>query len=424
MMKSITFLLLLYMLYLFSGYSSYHAREEIKYHPTLPNPLKAGDKSISASAWEDHRIYLKKMLTHYLYGEVPNHRDIDKLEVEVASSTYLADSAARQQHLLFNVSENNKSFTFRVGLVIPRRKSRLPVIIKNDVFLFDLNEIKGLDRQAHYKELGRDTIQEFSVEQAIQRGYVLCKFIRTDVAEDHPNNRNIGVFPLYPEYSWGTIAAWAWAYSVIIDWLVEQPYVDAEKFAITGHSRGGKTALCAGIYDERITVTAPNSSGAGGTGSWRYFDGEHRPQTVAFHQEEFAYWWHSNLFQFVDSVAWMPFDAHINKMLIAPRALINMHARHDFWANPYGTYLTHRAAQPIFDAYGKPQHLALHWRNGEHNQGVEDWKALYDFCDWIFYQKPLSREYNQNPHPTYKYDSILAPYFEYFEGFGNITTKK
>ncbi len=395
-------------------------QESFTKHPTLPNPLKAGNKVVSSAAWEDQREYLKKLLTDYQYGEVPHHADIDQLEVEPIASEYILDSAALQQKLSFTVTKNGKSFSFRVGVVVPQREGTFPVIIKNDAFLFDLEDIEDPDRRERYRKIGRDAILEFSVNEAIKRGYVLCKFIRTDVAADHKDNRNTGVFPLYPEYSWGTIAAWAWAKSVIIDWLEEQPYADTDKIAVTGHSRGGKTALCAGIYDERITVTVPNSSGSGGTGSWRYFDDEHRPQTIAYHEETFPYWWHDNLFVFTDSAEYMPFDAHFNKMLIAPRALLNTHARHDFWANPYGTYLTHLAAQPIFDAYGKSGNLALHWRDGKHNQNIEDWKALYDFCDWVFIQKALTREYNQNPHAEYAYDSILNPYFEYFDGFGEI----
>ena len=80
-----------------------------------------------------------------------------------------------------------------------------------------------------------------------------------------------GIFPLYPEYDWGTIAAWAWTHSLVANVLDQLELIDMKKIVATGHSRGGKTALCAGVYDERIAITAPNSSGTGGTGSLRYF---------------------------------------------------------------------------------------------------------------------------------------------------------
>ena len=400
----------------------------VQYHPTLPNPLQAGDKVITAAEWEAHRPYLKQILARYQYGRMPDHRSLDRVEVEITSETYILDSAARQQTLRFNLHEDGKQVAIRVGVIIPRREGKfpvgpLPVIIKNDSFRFALSDIQNPKNEALYKEKGRDKIQQFAAQEAVERGYVFVKFVREDVAADRPDNRSTGVLALYPDYSWDNIAAWAWMYSIIIDWLEEQPYADATRVAVTGHSRGGKTALCAGVYDERIAVTAPNSSGSGGTGSWRYFDPEQKPQTLAVAAERHHYWFTDSLFGFVDSIAYLPFDAHFAKMLIAPRALVNMHARQDYWANPYGTQLTHLAAQPVFDAYGKPDNLAVHWREGDHNQNREDWLALYDFCDWYFYNKPRAAKYNQNPHTHYQYDSILNPYFEYFEGFGEITAK-
>ncbi|MEM6842421.1 MAG: hypothetical protein AAF632_09345 [Bacteroidota bacterium] len=402
----------------------YRANTTPKYHPTLPNPLRAGDILISSSEWEAHRVYLKQILTRYQYGEAPDHRSLDKVEVKITDESYVFDSLATKQSWLFTIHKNGKQASFRAGAIIPNREGRFPAIIKNDRFRFDLSDIENTKKAEQYREKGRDRTQRFAAQEAVTRGYVFIKFIRGDIAADQPNNRDSGALALYPNFNWGNIAAWGWAYSIIIDWLEEQPYVDADKITVTGHSRGGKTALYAGIYDERIAVTAPNSSGSGGTGSWRYFDPEQKPQTLVAVEPYHHFWFTDSLFHFADSTAYLPFDAHFGKMLIAPRGLVNMHARQDYWANPYGTHLTHLAAQPIFDAYGKPDHLALHWREGDHNQNEEDWLALYDFCDWIFYGKPRIRTYNQNPHAHYQYDSILNPYIDYFGEFGIITTEQ
>jgi len=69
------------------------------------------------------------------------------------------------------------------------------------------------------------------------------------------------------------------------------------------------------------------------------------------------------------------------KALIAPRGLINCHARQDYWANPYGTELTYRAAQTVFDWLGASDHQSIHWRQGGHAQNEEDWEALLDFAE-------------------------------------------
>jgi hypothetical protein len=176
----------------------------------------------------------------------------------------------------------------------------------------------------------------------------------------------------------------------------------------TGHSRGGKTALCAGVYDERIAVTAPNSSGSGGTGSWNYFDPGKSQQVVAHHQERFPHWWVPRLFEFVGQSRKMPFDAHFAKALIAPRGLINPHSREDDWANPYGTYLTYLAANRVYEWLDAQGHQGIHWRDGPHNQNREDWHALFEFCDQYFFGKASDLCFTENPWPEkYDYNGLI-----------------
>ena len=92
-------------------------------------------------------------------------------------------------------------------------------------------------------------------------------------------------------------------------------------------------------------------------------------------------WFHPRYFQFANHENQLPFDAHFAKALIAPRALVNCHARQDYWANPYGTELTHRAAEIVFKWLDAGNRIGLHWREGKHAQNQEDWAALLDFAD-------------------------------------------
>ncbi len=385
---------------------------ELPVHRGLVNPLhRIGDDPLTdPDAWPEQREYLKALLAHYLYGSMPAKPE--SVEWTVQQTRKIPDRDAILERVQMTMQRDEKTASVRVAVLRPDRPGRFPVIIKNDRFLFDTHGLS--EDEVRWVQQRPEVIEQqaFADRQAVQRGYVLVKFIRGDVATDAPDRRDEGVLGLYPEYQdWGVIAAWAWAYQPLIDALVDQPYIDSEKIVATGHSRGGKAALCAGIYDERIAVTAPNSSGAGGTASWRFFDPDRPQQRLTDHQQRHAHWWTPRLMTFIDQEDRLPMDAHTLRAAIAPRALINTHARHDWWANPYGTAMTHLAAQIIFEWLGAEDRQVLHWRDGGHAQNEEDWQALFDFCDAVFYEQAIEGPFAVNPHPDqYRFDTSLFLY--------------
>ena len=365
--------------------------EELLVQDGMPDPFikPDGARLTSTDAWPKQRVYLKAMLGHYLYGTMPPRPKQFDLERIWGNSVF--DGKAIHERYAITLNGNQKSATFHFELIRPVEVKRVPSIVKNCYTFF---EAAG-EGKAHVTA-GRDRA---AATDAVSRGYLLCKFNRNEVADDKPNSRNTGVFPLYPEYDWGTIAAWAWANGVVVDALNKLELVDMERIVVTGHSRGGKTALCAGIYDERIAVTAPNSSGTGGTGSLRYFEEGQKPQRLILHKAKFPHWWVSRFFDFGGKEDRIPFDAHTAKALIAPRALVVTHARQDYWANPYGTELTSRAAGKVFQWLGAKEQQGIHWRDGKHAQRKEDWLALLDFADWKFFGKKPDRSFSTLTYP-------------------------
>jgi len=381
------------------GTRSFPAVDELPVQEGLPDPFVGpdGTRVRNRRDWDKQRDYLKAMLAHYQYGHMPPRPD--KVTVREISSQPVFDGEAIQTLLTLTIARQGREAPVRAGFIRPRRQGKFPVIIKNCTFLFDLSAVPDKKQREKYENDKRVEVETAAFRKAVSRGYVVCKYIRTDLAEDRAGNRNTGVLALYPEYDWGTIAAWAWGYQVIMAALAEESFVDTTKIVVTGHSRGGKTALCGGVYDERIAITAPNSSGAGGTASWRFFEPGQRRQTIRVHTTAFRHWWVPRLFDFADREARLPFDAHTAKALIAPRALINTHARQDYWANPYGTQLTYQAAQVVYRWLGAGDRQGIHWRPGGHAQGPEDWNALLDFADWHFFGKQSERRFDVLAYP-------------------------
>lgn len=359
--------------------------QEMKRQHGFPDPFLKPDGSRveTKEEWELQRQYIKAMLAHYQYGDMPPTPK--NVVVKETLSEEIYDGIAQRKLYTLTVNRKGKSLDFHFGLIKPAGTGPFPVVIKNDRSINDIPD-------------------EINLE-AIKRGYVMCQYIRTDLSMDDNNvelTRSGGVFPLYPEYDWGTIAAWAWGYRLIIDYFESLDFVDIEKIVVTGHSRGGKTAFCGGIYDERIAITAPNSSGLGGTASHRYFELGQNEQTIGHASLANAHWWTPEYFKLVGFESRIPFDAHFGKAVVAPRAFFNAHALQDYWANPFGTHLTSEAAKKVYAWLGAEDNIAMHWRAGGHAQGIIDWLALLDFSDNYFFNKEVESRFDIVAYPTVK----------------------
>lgn len=214
------------------------------------------------------------------------------------------------------------------------------------------------------------------IADLLRRGYAFAQFNRVEIAPDMPG----------PPRPVAALAAWAWGYHRAVDALCQLEALDATRIAVVGHSRGGKAALLAGATDERIALTSANNSGAGGAGCWR--GGTTGAETLADITRVFGYWFAPALAQWAGREATLPFDQHFLKALVAPRALLTTEALGDHWANPQGTWVTHQAAQAVFDWLGVPQQLAIRYRAGEHAHTPADWAALLDFADHLWRGAP------------------------------------
>ena len=224
-----------------------HAQEESsgKLPPTaklpalreLPDPFKLnnGKRIKSASEWPARRAEILKMALQYEYGRVPT--TVDPVTATESPAEKSADRV--EQKIVLKMGPEGRVST-RLILTMPAGAGPFPVIVKGDMTWGRVNpEI---------------------ISTIIGRGYALAEFDRTEIAADK-NDRGVGVFPLYPDYDWGVLAAWAWGYGRVNDYLITRSDIDKTKLIITGHSRGGKATLLAGALDERVALTVPNGSG-------------------------------------------------------------------------------------------------------------------------------------------------------------------
>jgi hypothetical protein len=353
----------------------------------LPDPflMSNGIRVSNQEGWYKHRHYLKEMLAHYMYGHMPPRPD--NLEAENISQSIIYNNNAVEKIITIKCGPSHK-VKFNVRIVYPNLKGIFPVIIKNDS--------------------SETIIGPAEEEIVVNKGYAVATFNREALAPDAPGYLK-GIYPLYPNYNWGAIAVWAWGHMRVIDYLETQDYIDLNKICVTGFSRGGKAAICAAVYDERISVVAPDGSGCGGTGCLRFLGGHNglsqdptECETVGRITKAFPYWWCTEFLSFGDSLkphyikneTKLPFDLHFLRALVAPRACLTIDGFSDDWANPYGTQMTWYGAQPVYDFLGVSEHNAIFIRDGYHEQTAEDWLVTVDFCNKILYGKVVKTVFN------------------------------
>jgi dienelactone hydrolase len=354
---------------------SFPSVDELPEVRELPNPFVFldGTKVKTREDWERRRAEMKAMVLHYQFGHAPALPAPDTIDTEVLSETEALDGKALKRAVRLRFGPD-KALSLSLGIHIPKLgKGPFPVIVHNSPGTFEVD----------------DAI----VADLVRRGYMLVSYQRTDLHPDWGKNaeakkrRDRGdARRAYPDHDWGCLRVWAWGGSVTINWLSTLPEVDMTKIVCTGHSRGGQTAALMGMMDERVAVVAPNSGGSITTGCHRVGNKSRsiKDKMVSVN----AYWFHPNLTPFGDRETRLPFDLHFIKASVAPRAWFNSNGLGDK-LNVEGSMVTWRAASVVYDWLGVKERCAQWYREGGHDQGEQDWKALADFADFILLEKPL-----------------------------------
>jgi len=190
---------------------------------------------------------------------------------------------------------------------------------------------------------------------AVQKGYIAVAIRWSFESYGESYSEAVANLKLRHPHCAG-LGKWTWDAQRLVDYLFTLPEVDHERIGIIGHSLGGKMALYASAFDERITAVVSNEGGIG----------------LAFSNYE-DYWYFGDFIQKQDKGT----DQHELLGLIAPRPFLLLGG--DAYDTAKSWYYIN-AAQQVYDLYRKPQNIGYFNHHKGHMPTPEAvWRAM----EWL-----------------------------------------
>ncbi len=350
--------------------------------------LNAGTQVTRPAQWPARRQELLELFRTNIYGRAPLGRPADlKFRVEYSDAKAM-DGAATLKQIAIEYGGPGGRGTIHLIVFVPNQhKAPAPTFL-----LMSNRTPDNLDPTRQTR------VAFWPAEEIVARGYAAAAFWMSDVDPDEDDGFHNGAHGIFDgeqraDDAWGTIAAWAWGASRVMDYLETDPDIDAKRVAVLGHSRGGKAALWAGAEDQRFALVISNESGATGAALSRGKSGE----TIADINRVFPHWFSTNYKKYNGREADLPVDQHELIALIAPRPVYIASAIEDKWADPQSEFLAGIAATPVYELLGyrglvakkfpeigEALHegsIGYHVRAGEHGLELSDWKMYINFAD-------------------------------------------
>ena len=354
------------------------------------------------ATWEGkRRAEILEFFTHEVYGRRPVGRPADLAFTAAEPDKVMMDGQAVRKRVRASWSGPHGTWSFVFTAFIPRAATQTGgVPVPAFILICNRPPDENIDPTREKKSFF------WPAEEIVDRGYAALAFYNGDLAEDRKNSAGTnGVYRIYGPRGtdgWGALSAWAWGASRVMDWIETQPSLDAKHVGVVGHSRGGKTALLAGVTDPRFALACSNDSGCSGA-KLNHINLPKSESIRAIHRA-FPYWFSPVYAKWVGRETEMPFDQHEWIALMAPRLVAIASATKDDWAGQLGEFQAARLASPAWELYGKkglvaPENpptvgnrptdglvcqegsVSYHIRPGKHTLSTYDWHRYMDFAD-------------------------------------------
>ncbi|MCR5119104.1 MAG: hypothetical protein K6B44_05735 [Lachnospiraceae bacterium] len=216
----------------------------------------------------------------------------------------------------------------------------------------------------------------------------------------------------------GVLMAWAWGASKVIDAVyagLDKEYsLDADASMVTGVSRWGKATAVCGAFDERIRMTIPACSGAGGLALYNYrsegksYDfssiggpaeytyGKNEPLDCL--QSEAERGWFNDSFLQYKKPEDIPVDQENLPILAMDKKryyFIIAACTGEDWVNAPAMWECYKKANAVYEQEGLADHLAIHFHLEGHAVTDEDVELFSEYFDCMYYGAENGTEFDK-----------------------------
>ena len=356
-----------------------------------------GKRITTAEEWYSlRRPQIMSLFSNLVYGRVPQPSTPMKLTFrEVKKDGAFMRGKATRKDVEIQIKTEKGAKTMRILLFVPNEVAKpVPAIMKHS-----FNNTRSGDFDAGF--LRSDRLKNgWPLGKILDAGFAFCAVYHEDLVRHNEVEFKDSIHRLfYPEgqsfpkaHEWGVLSACAWGGMRALDYLETDSEIDAERVAIMGHSKMGKTALWTAAQDERFAMAISAQSGCAGAALWRRKSGETLKKMVT----RFPYWLCRNAQKFVEQEDDLPVDQHMLLACIAPRPVYVHSGVKDTWADGRGEYLSAYYASEVYRLLGKkgleseksPEvgqavmdgEVGYHIRNGGHSIEGGDWEKFIQFA--------------------------------------------
>ena len=373
-------------------------KEELVPPYVLPKLLETAEGNLvtTSKEWINiRRPQILSLFSHLIYGRVPVPAHPLEISSDIIESdiNFLNGLATRKKVRL--TFENVKGKANMVILVYtPNNASAaVPAFMQLNFDGPDSDKMQLDPDQSGKLKSG------IPIKEILEQGFGLVSVFQKDLIDHNEAEFRNTIHQLFFDvgqsfpkgHEWGVLATISWSASRALDYLGGNDEIDANRVAIIGHSKLGKSTLWAAAQDQRFALAISVQSGCAGAALWRRKYGE----TLA-KMSIFPHWLCTNARKFIHQEDDLPVDQHMLLALIAPRPVYVASAFDDHWADPRGEYLSAYHASKVYHLLGRKgltnmnspslnapiigQEVGYHIRPGGHSVNDYDWYQFLQFA--------------------------------------------